>query len=77
MLKGARAALVPRTHPARALLALERRQLSDVAADLGYCPAYVGRVLNKRMPATAEFRRRLARYLGRPEEELFDEALAS
>lgn len=62
-----------RAHPALGLLAVEQRQISDVAGEVGYCPAYVGRVLRKRNPATPEFRRRLAAYFNRPESELFDD----
>ncbi len=66
-------ALEQRAHPARGLLAVEQRPLTDVAEATGYCAPYVGRVLNKRLPATPEFRRRLAAYLGRSETELFDD----
>ena len=61
-----------RAHPARGILAVERRAIREVAAEVGYCPAYVGRVLAGRMPLTVEFRRRLATALRRPEAELFD-----
>ena len=68
-----------RAHPALGMLAVEQRQISDVALEVGYCPAYVGRVLRKRNPATTEFRRRLAALLNKPESDLFDddEVLAS
>lgn len=62
-----------RAHPALGLLAVERRRISDVAEGVGYCPAYVGRVLRKRNPATVEFRRRLATFLEKPESDLFDD----
>lgn len=62
-----------KAHPARGLLAVQQRPLTDVADATGYCAPYVGRVLNKRLPATPEFRRRLSAYLGRPEAELFDD----
>lgn len=61
-----------RAHPARGILAVEHRPIREVAEATGYCPAYVGRVLSGRMPLTAEFRRRLTAFLGRPEDELFD-----
>lgn len=63
-----------RAHPARGILAVEGRLIRDVAWEAGYCPAYVGRVLARQLPLTAEFRRRLSRVLGRPESELFDSA---
>ena len=62
-----------RAHPVRGLLAVQQTPISDVAAGTGYCAAYVGRVIRKRMPATTEFRRRLSAYLGKPESELFDD----
>jgi len=64
--------VIQKAHPALGLLAVEQRLISDVAGNVGYCPAYVGRVLRKRNPATPEFRRRLSAYLARPESELFD-----
>lgn len=64
--------LGPRAHPAKGLLAVERRRQTDVAAAIGYCAAYVGRVLNGDIEPSPEFRRRLCEYLGRPEHELFD-----
>lgn len=60
-----------RAHPAKGLLAVERRRITEVAAGTGYCAAYVGRVLNGVIEPTPEFRRRLSKYLGRPEDELF------
>lgn len=65
--------MVQKAHPAKGVLAVQRTPLREVAADLGYCEAYVGRVLNGRMPVSAEFRLRLSDYLGRPESELFCE----
>jgi transcriptional regulator with XRE-family HTH domain len=62
-----------RAHPAKGVLAVERRRVDEVARGTGYCAAYVGRILNGHIEPTAEFRRRLSAYLGRPESELFDD----
>lgn len=58
-------------HPAKGILAVERRRVDQTAKAIGYCSAYVGRTLNGYIVPTAEFRRRLSQYLDRPESELF------
>jgi transcriptional regulator with XRE-family HTH domain len=62
---------VPEPHPVKALLATRRVSVRALARQLDLTPRWVGRVLNNWEPASAEFRRRVAELLDRPEAELF------
>jgi hypothetical protein len=62
---------VPDPQPVKAVLAARRVSVRAVARHLGLSPGWCGRVINGWEPASAEFRRGVARLLSRPEAELF------
>lgn len=63
--------------PAKGLLALRRLTVRQAAADTNYCTHYVGQILNRKIPPTAEFARRFSEYLDVPAEELFDDPVSA
>ena len=60
-----------RVHPAKAELALRRLTLREAARVIGVNDQVLGRQLNGLERATPRIRRGLAKFLGRPERELF------